>query len=117
MAHTRDSKFASVCEPERMAEGDSMVERLAAVQPSVVEQAVLLTPTFQDAMTNEEILKMVTAHQYTDEHGYELFDAPAFYRAAYNKAIEDAANQFDGELPWTCRSDKVAYAIRTLEMK
>lgn len=70
-------------------------------------------------MTNEEILKLAKEH-FADPDGSLAVLIPelkSFYRAAYNKAIEDAANQFDGELPWACRSDKVAYAIRTLEMK
>jgi hypothetical protein len=78
MAHTRDSKFASVCEPERMAEGDSMVERMETVQPFMVEQAVSPAPTFQDGMTEADDRRFLEATS-----GLHRYDLPRCFRCGH----------------------------------
>ena len=39
---------------------------------------------------NEEILELAKEQHYQDGYFFSVCDLEAFYRAAYNKAIEDA---------------------------
>src|SRR5574340_38143 len=70
MAHTRDSEFAGVCEPERVAESGVVPERLATVQPSVVEQGELL---------NALICMTGWTKEYATERGWTPKNAPSIW--------------------------------------